>query len=382
MLFTFLACIPLLIWLYLLLGRGRFWLVSQHFIPANLVPAQGKKVCVVIPARDEAAVIQATVASLLHQQSQLSIQVIVVDDNSTDGTAEAARKAAEQANSRDKLTVLQGKPLPPGWSGKLWALSQGVELASGLHPDYLLFTDADIVHSEHNVSELVALAEARGYDLTSLMVKLKCATIAEKTLLPAFVFFFLKLYPPAWIASGRRKTAGAAGGCALIRPAALQRIGGLSAIRQEVIDDCALAGAVKANGGSVWLGLAKQNLSTRSYGTFRDVGAMISRTAFNQLHHSILLLIATTLGLVVTYVLPLVFLFTGHASVAALGLVTWLLMSLAYLPMVRFYGQSVLWAFALPAIATFYMGATIHSAVRYWSGKGGTWKGRVQDVRQ
>ena len=338
--------------------------------------------CVVIPARDETSGIQPALASLLHQQSQLSLHVIVVDDNSSDGTAEAARNAAEQASSPGKLTVLEGKPLPPGWSGKLWALSQGVELASRLHPDYLLFTDADIVHSEHNVNELVALAEARGYDLTSLMVKLKCATAAEKTLIPAFVFFFLKLYPPAWIASGRRKTAGAAGGCVLIRPEALEKIGGLSAIRQEVIDDCALAQAVKASGGRVWLGLAKQSLSARSYGTFREVGAMISRTAFNQLQHSALLLIATTLGLVVTYLLPLIFVFSGKASMVVIGLVTWLLMSLAYLPMVRFYGQSVGWVFALPAIAAFYMGATIHSAIRYWTGKGGTWKGRVQDVRQ
>ena len=338
--------------------------------------------CVVIPARDEASVIQPTVASLLQQQSQLSIHVIVVDDNSNDGTAEAARDAAEQISRSDTLTVIQGKPLTPGWSGKLWALSQGVEFARGLHPDYLLFTDADIVHGKQNISELVALAEARHYDLTSLMVKLKCATAAEKALIPAFVFFFLKLYPPAWIASGRRKTAGAAGGCVLIRPEALEKIGGLSAIRREVIDDCALARAVKATGGRIWLGLAKQSFSTRSYGAFSEIGAMVSRTAFNQLHHSALLLVATTLGLVVTYVLPLGFLFSGKASAAALGLVTWLLMSLAYLPMVRFYGQSVVWAFALPAKAAFYMGATIHSAVRYWSGKGGAWKGRVQDVRQ
>jgi hopene-associated glycosyltransferase HpnB len=230
-----------------------------------------------------------------------------------------------------------------------------------------------------NIATLVSIAEAGGYDLASFMVKLHCGTLAEKFLIPAFVFFFFMLYPPPWIRDSRRRVAGAAGGCILIRPEALERAGGMAAIRGEVIDDCALARAVKSSGGRVWLGLTESAASARPYQTFAEAGRMISRTAFNQLQHSVWLLLFSLAGLAVTYLLPPALLLSGQRWPVILGASAWLLMTTAYLPMVRFYRLNFLWALTLPLVAVFYMCATLHSAVRYWSGRGGLWKGRVQD---
>jgi hopene-associated glycosyltransferase HpnB len=381
------AALPLLIWLSLLLARGGFWRASRQLPRASATagsrPAPGppRRVVAVIPARDEAEVIGEAVASLLRQEFAGSMQVIVVDDGSSDGTAGAAGAAAASAGAAERLTVLRGAPLAAGWSGKLWAMSQGVAAAASREPDYLLLTDADIRHEPGNVASLIARAEAERRDLVSSMVMLSTETLAERCLIPAFVFFFFKLYPPAWIASQRSRTAGAAGGCMLIRPAALARIGGLAAIRSSIIDDCALAGAVKAAGGSIALGLTRTARSLRVYGTFAEIGRMIARTAFHQLRHSYVLLAGTLLGLAVTYLLPPLLLVSGDPLSMALGGAAWALMSLAYLPMVRFYRLSPLWAIALPGIAAFYAGATLWSAVQYRRGRGGRWKGRVQDVR-
>jgi|SRR5579875_1113795 len=361
-----LAALPVGIWMYLLLGRGGFWRIAAE----RAEPAPPRRVIAIIPARNEAAVIARALGSLSPQVAQ----IVLVDDGSTDGTADVARTFG--AN----VTVLDGKPLASGWTGKLWALAQGVEYAQPLAPDFLLFTDADIEHGPKSVAELVGVAEARQLDVASYMVKLASITAAEKTLIPAFVFFFLKLYPPAWTASSRSATAGAAGGCILIRPAALRGIGGLAAIRHEVIDDCALARAVKRNGGRIWMGLTRETCSIRSYGGFGAIARMISRTAFNQLHHSILLLAGTVVALLLTYLLPLLMLLTARPLPVLLGAIAWLLMSLAYVPMLRFYQRSPAWSLALPLIALFYMGATLHSATQYWRGQGGEWKGRAQDV--
>jgi hopene-associated glycosyltransferase HpnB len=326
-------------------------------------------------------VIGASIESLLNQDFEPGLKVIVVNDDSTDETGSVARIAGERTGQAQRLTILAGKPLAPGWTGKLWALSQGVEHALSLNPDYLLFTDADIKHERRSVRRLVEIAESDGCDLASFMVKLACRSFAEKALIPAFVFFFLQLYPPAWIASSERRTAGAAGGCALIRPEALARIGGLQAIRGAVIDDCALARAVKRSGGRLWMGLTEETQSIRSYGSFEEIGRMISRTAFSQLNHSSLLLLATLVGLLVTYLVPPLSLLTGRPVPMLVGLTTWLIMTLCYWPMVKFYEISGLWAAALPAIALYYAGATVRSAVLYWTGKGGAWKNRVQDAR-
>jgi hopene-associated glycosyltransferase HpnB len=338
------------------------------------------RVAVVIPARDEAEVVDRSIASLLNQTGGHSVHIVLVDDASSDGTADVARNAARAAGNLDQLIVSQGRPLMSGWSGKLWAVQQGVELARNLNPDFILLTDADIVHAPDSVAGLVAMAQSRPLDLVSVMVKLHCRTFAEKFLIPAFVFFFFKLYPLAWIANPQRRIAAAAGGSILIRPEALDSAGGIAAIRGEVIDDCALARKVKQSGGRVWLGLSATTESIRPYGGFAEIGRMISRGAFNQLRHSAWMLLLALVGLCVTYLLPpLLLCFSHRPGLVFLGAAAWLLMFVCFLPTIHFYQLSPLWAVALPLTSIFYMGATVHSALCYWSGRGGQWKGRVQD---
>jgi hopene-associated glycosyltransferase HpnB len=327
-----------------------------------------------MPARNEAEFIAASVVSLLQQ----GVEVFLVDDHSSDSTSAIARAAAAGAGKAAALTVITAEALPLGWSGKLWAVKQGVDSALKTSPDFLLLTDADIVHQPRTVATLTALADS-GYDLVSFMVKLHCRSLAEKLLIPAFVFFFFLLYPPAWIRDSRRGSAGAAGGCILIRPRALERAGGLEAIRGEIIDDCALARAVKQSGGRVSLWLTATSASVRPYESWAAIGRMISRTAFNQLQHSAWLLFATVFGLIIVYLSPVLLLFAGSTAPVALGALAWGLMASSYFPIVRFYGLHPGWALALPLSAAFYAGSTVHSAIRYWRGRGGEWKGRVQD---
>ena len=371
------AALSLLIWLYLVIARGRFWRVAIPEIPTvRLSPTP--RVAVIIPARNEAAVMARSIQSLLAQNYAGPLRIFVVDDQSSDGTGDVVRNAATQHPER--LTLISSASLPPGWTGKMWALSQGVQHASEFAPDYFLFTDADIVHAPESISSSVALAQAGDRDLVSMMVKLRCDSLAERALIPAFVYFFFMLYPPEWVNRASDKTAAAAGGDILIRAEALARIGGITAIRNELIDDCALARQVKRN-GSVWLGLTENARSIRPYGSFAVIGRMISRTAFYQLRHSAWLLIGTVLALAITFLAPpvLVFFFGGWA--ALFGGAAWLLMSITFLPMVRFYGLSPLWAPTVPLVALFYAGATIDSAIQYWMGRGGEWKDRVQDTR-
>ena len=370
--------VAVLAWVYLLLDRGWFWRLGRITVRSAPGPALTRRVAVIIPARNEAGTISRSVDSLLEIAGEF-LHIFVVDDASHDGTAQVARQAAASRNRTDALAILQSPPLPPGWTGKLWAVSQGIAAAREYAPDFFLLSDADIAHSPTTIPSLVALAEEGGYDLVSLMVKLHCSGWAEKLLIPAFVFFFFKLYPPAWISDSRRAAAGAAGGCLLIRPAALAGAGGIEAIRGEIIDDCALARAVKRRGGRVWLGLTDASLSLRPYGSFAGIGRMISRTAFNQLRHSGLLLLGAVAGMAAIYLLPPALLFSRRDVPMALGVAGWILMTFAYLPMVRFYRLHPLWALTLPLGAVFYMGATIHSAVRFWMGSGGEWKGRAQD---
>jgi hopene-associated glycosyltransferase HpnB len=364
------------VWGYLLFGRGDFWrspVRAADIAPASAAATPNGVVTAVIPARDEAESIASAVASLRAQTYPGVLRIIVVDDSSSDATAEIAQGRG--------ATVVRGLPLAPGWSGKVWALVQGVERALQDNPDYLLLTDADVVHAADNVSQLIRRAEASRFDLVSLMVLLRCESRAERLMMPGFVFFFLMLYPPAWIENGRYLTAGAAGGCMLIRREMLQRIGGIATIRGELIDDCALARAVKRSGGRVWLGLTRQTRSIRAYGSFGAIWQMISRTAFTQLDYSLLKLAGTLAGLALTFVAPPVLVFTRRWPAAALGAAAWFSMSAAYAPMLRFYGISRRWAPVLPLVALFYAGATIDSAVRFRIGRGGEWKGRAQAAR-
>ena len=349
--------------MYLLLFRGMFWRIGS-LLQKPSGPAARARVAVVIPARDESDVIGQAVASIRAQQFDGEIIIFVTDDNSSDATAEIA--AAQGA------TVIQAGPLPPGWTGKLWAAEQGVKAAARTDPDYLLLTDADIVHGSTSIRDLIA----RNVPLASVMVKLRCDSLPEQLLIPPFVFFFFKLYPPMWIADPRAKTAGAAGGCILIRREMLDKIGGIEAIRNELIDDCALARAVKTH-GPIWLGMSSDTQSIRPYATFGPIWNMVARTAFTQLRHSPVVLVGAIAGMFFTYLAPPIATLTG----SWIGALTWIAMAAAYAPMTRFYGQPIIASFLLPVAALFYSGATIHSAIRYWLGAGGQWKGRVQDQK-
>jgi len=374
--------LSLLIWAYLVFARGGFWRIR----PAEPAPDEKPnpvRIAVIIPARNEADVVGLAIRSLLRQNGHNTLQIFLVDDASTDGTAHAARTAAIAEGQAQNLTIVQGSDLPPGWSGKLWAMQQGIEQAAKTVPDFFLFTDADIAHAPDSVATLVSIAQVGQYDMASFMVKLYCQSVAEKLLIPAFVYFFFKLYPPAWIANPRRSEAGAAGGCILIRPTALEKAGGIAAIRQEVIDDCSLAARVKGTGGRLWLGASAATRSIRPYEGFSGIGRMISRSAFNQLRHSNFLLLVSILGMVATYLLPPALALAVHPRMApaALGGTAWLLMVLSYWPVVRLYRLNPLWVLTLPVAAVFYVGATFHSAWKYWIGRGGEWKGRIQDPK-
>jgi hopene-associated glycosyltransferase HpnB len=379
------GAVSLAIWVVLLVARGGFWrfrdVIERDPVPDDTDGGAAPAIAAIIPARDEAAAIGRAVHSLLASRYAGPLHVFVVDDHSSDGTAELARNAAGKAEAGHRLTVLPARPLPPGWTGKLWAVAQGVEAATATAPDFLLLTDADVVHAPGNVARLVARAQRGRLDIASVMVRLRCRTLAERLAVPAFVFFFFKLYPPAWIANPRSRVAGAAGGCILIRPEALARIGGIAAIRSELIDDCALAERVKSSGGRIWLGLSRDTESVRPYAGFAAVREMIARTAFTQLRHSAPLLLGTLAGMALIYLAPPLLLLAPDNAARALGLAAWLSMSAAYAPALRFYRQPVLLAPLLPLTAAFYTFATVESAVRYWRGAGGLWKGRMQDVR-
>jgi hopene-associated glycosyltransferase HpnB len=369
----------LAIWLYLLAARGAFWLAGERDDDRPSPQGPWPTIAAIIPARDEAECLPKTVTSLLRQDYPGEFRVIVVDDQSRDSTAQAARDAAAKLGMADRLTVLSGRALPAGWTGKLWAQHQGVEHVEGLAqpPAYLLFTDADIVYGPGALSRLVAWARAGSYALTSLMVKLRCDSLAERMFIPAFVFFFQMLYPFAWANNPRRATAAAAGGCMLARRDALQKAGGMAAIRGALIDDCALAKILKAH-GPIWIGLTGSVHSIRAYPAVADIRHMVSRTAYAQLRYSPLLLAGTIFGLMLTYLAPVAFAVFAGGTARLLGIAAWFAMALAFQPTLRLYRVSPLWGLALPAIAATYMAFTLDSAYQHARGRGGMWKGRAQ----
>lgn len=362
------------IWLYLILFRGGFWRMRPEPAPGS---CPSVSVVAVIPARDEAEVVGRAVGSLLTQRFPGRLHVILVDDHSTDGTAAIAKAVAAATGAAERLTIVEATPLPAGWTGKLWAVRQGAEAARRLGPDYLLLTDADVVHAPSNVAGLVARAEQGGCALVSLMVRLHCRSLAERLLIPAFVFFFFMLYPPRWVADPQKRIAAGAGGCMLIRPDALDRIGGIDSIRAEIIDDCALARRVKPI-GRIWLGATEDTISVREYGNLRAIWDMIARCAFAQLGYSGAMLLGTVAGLCLVYLAPPVLLLSGSTSARVLGAAAWLGMGIAYYPVLRLYRCTALYAALLPGIALFYTAATIGSAILFWRGRGGNWKGRFQ----
>jgi hopene-associated glycosyltransferase HpnB len=377
------AALALAIWLYLVFARGGFWLCSEYDEggPETLpswTPAW-PSVAVVIPARNEADGIAETVGSLLRQDYRGPFKIVLVDDDSNDGTADIARRCAADLNASERLEIIDGQPLPRGWTGKLWAVRQGVEAAQSAAdaPEYLLLSDADIVYAPDVLTGLMARAMSGKLVLTSLMVKLRCRSLAERSLIPAFIFFFQMLYPFPWVNKPGGATAAAAGGCMLVRSDTLKAAGGIDAIRNALIDDCSLAKLLKAQ-GPIWLGLTGRVHSTRPYPDFEDIRRMVSRSAYAQLRYSPLVLAGTVVGMALTYLAPPLLALFASGAARWLGLLAWGLMAIAFVPTLRLYGRSVLWGLALPAIALCYMLFTLDSALQFARGKGGMWKGRVQ----
>jgi hopene-associated glycosyltransferase HpnB len=364
--------IPLLIWLYLLLFHRGFWRLRERDTLAVPMPERWPSVVAVVPARNEADVIQHSIGSLVAQDYPGEFHIVLVDDQSDDGTADLAK-----ALNSPRLTVLTGAERPAGWTGKLWAMHQGSELAAKRAPEFLWFTDADIAHSSENLRYLVARAQDGNKVLVSLMARLSCKTAAEHFLIPAFVFFFDMLFPFGAVNDPKSKVAAAAGGCMLARRTALENADGIKAIRHNIIDDCALGRAMKRQ-GPIWLGLTDRALSLRPYEHLADIRHMVSRSAYAQLNYSPLLLVGTLLGLGLVYIAPvMIALFgTGHSQMT--GYMAWAIMAIMFQPILRFYRQSPLWGLALPLIGAFYAAFTLESAIQYWSGKGGMWKGRAQ----
>lgn len=378
------TAVATLVWAGLAWGRGGFWRTSER-LPGPAPLGDWPPVAIIVPARNEAALLPITLPSLLSQDYPGPFRVFLVDDNSSDDTAEVAREAARRAGLAERLTVVPSRPPPPGWRGKVWAMAQGMAAAreSGA-PAYLLFTDADIRHPPDSLRRLVSLAEARGLDTASAMVMLRAEGTWERLLVPPFVYFFAKLYPFAWVNDPRRRTAAAAGGCLLVRREALEQMGGLEVIAGAVIDDCALARAVKERGrpggGCLWLGLADDIHSLRLYHGLSGVWEMVARSAYAQLGYSPALLALTVAGMLLTYLAPPLAALLGLTKRRRWpllgGLLGWGVMSFTYLPMLRWYRLPAWWAPTLPLAALLYTLMTVDSARRHWQGRGTNWRGR------
>ncbi|WDV49705.1 glycosyltransferase [Streptomyces coeruleorubidus] len=369
----------LLAWLWLLLCQGFFWRTDVR-LPPRRDPDAWPSVCVVVPARDEAAVLPAALPSLLRQDYPGRAEVFLVDDVSADGTGDLARELARRHGGLPLTVGSPGEP-PAGWTGKLWAVRHGIGLARARGPEYLLLTDADIAHAPDSLRELVAAAGAGGFDVVSQMARLRVESTWERFVVPAFVYFFAQLYPFRRIGREGTRTVAAAGGCVLLRTEAAERARIPDAIRHAVIDDVALARAVKRSGGRVWLGLADRVDSVRPYPRLGDLWRMVSRSAYAQLRHNPLLLAGTVAGLALVYLVPpvavVVGLVAGNTAAAVAGGVAWLVMTGTYVPMLRYYRQPLWLAPLLPFTAFLYLLMTVDSAVQHYRGRGAAWKGRT-----
>jgi hopene-associated glycosyltransferase HpnB len=368
-------------WIYLFVARGGFWRAAERDDATLALPRRfdrWPRVVAVVPARNEADVIGENIGSLLRQSYPGNLSIVVVDDDSSDDTAAIAQDVALNYGAANRVTVLAAPRLPPGWSGKLWAVNHGVTYAQSLPepPDYLLLTDADIGFANDTVTQLVLRALRDNLVLTSLMARLNCESIAERALIPAFVFFFQMLYPFTWIRLVERPTAAAAGGCMLAHLKSLEAAGGLAAIRNEIIDDCALAGLLKKR-GPIWLGLTRRVSSLRVYHNVAEIRRMVSRSAYAQLHYSPWILACTVAAMALTYLAPPAFALFGDGVPRVLGALAWASMMLAFQPTLRVYNASALWGLALPLIAAAYLAFTLDSAWQHVRGKGGLWKGRT-----
>ncbi|MFF5429065.1 glycosyltransferase [Streptomyces griseofuscus] len=377
--FLWITVVSLAAWCWLLLCQGFFWRTDVR-LPLRREPEVWPPVCVVVPARDEAAVLPASLPSLLAQDYPGRAEVFLVDDGSTDGTGELARALSERHGGLPLTVGSPGEP-PAGWTGKLWAVRHGIALARAREPEYLLLTDADIAHAPDSLRELVAAAHGGGFDVVSQMARLRVESRWERLVVPAFVYFFAQLYPFRWIGRPGSRTAAAAGGCVLLRAGMAEKARIPDAIRHAVIDDVALARAVKGAGGRVWLGLADRVDSVRPYPRLGDLWRMVSRSAYAQLRHSPPLLLGTVAGLALVYLVPPVAVLAGAAAgsapVAVVGALAWAVMAGTYLPMLCYYRQPLWLAPLLPYTAFLYLLMTVDSAVQHYRGRGAAWKGRT-----
>jgi hopene-associated glycosyltransferase HpnB len=380
------AALSLSAWLYLVLAHGRYWRCDQRLTGCEPAPPRWPSVTAVVPARDEAGLIPATLRSLLDQDYPGAFRIVLADDESSDGTGEVARALARNHPNGARVTVTCTPERPAGWVGKMWAVETGVRTASAAAlPEYWLLTDADVEHGPGNLRRLVAKAEAERLDLVSQMVLLHAGPGWDGMLVPAFVYFFQKLYPFARVNDPRARTAGAAGGCVLVRRDALARAGGIEALRGEVIDDCALGRAVK-RGGPIWLGLSTTERSIRPYAGISDVWNMVARSAFTQLRHSAFIVAGTVLGLAVLYLVPplTVLSWPLHRDGLAVGLAlgAWVIQAVSFAPTLALYERSAWWGFGLPVAGALYGAMTIDSARRHFRREGALWKGRADAGRE
>ncbi|WP_424858392.1 glycosyltransferase [Streptomyces sp. SAI-170] len=377
--FVWISAGSLAAWLWLLLCQGFFWRTDVRLPPRRDLD-DWPSVCVVVPARDEAAVLPASLPSLLAQDYPGRAEVFLVDDGSTDGTGELARDLARRHGGLPLTVGSPGEP-PAGWTGKLWAVRHGIALARAREPEFLLLTDADIAHAPDSLRTLVAAARTGGFDAVSQMARLRVASGWERLVVPAFVYFFAQLYPFRRIGRRGSRTAAAAGGCVLLRAETAERARIPDAIRHAVIDDVALARVVKRGGGHIWLGLADRVDSVRPYPRLADLWRMVSRSAYAQLRHNPLLLAGTVAGLALVYLVPPAALVLGLAAgswaTAVCGGLAWLVMTGTYTPMLRYYGQPLWLAPLLPFTALLYLLMTVDSAVQHYRGRGAAWKGRT-----
>jgi len=378
MLIVAIAALCLALWAYLIGARGGFWLASVRDEGRPPVPPTWPAVAAVIPARDEAEFIEASVKSLLRQDYLGPLAIIVVDDDSTDATAALARQAGTAAPGNRSVTVVKSHGPPAGWTGKLWALNRGIAAAeaAAVPPQFVWLTDADIAHDPDTLSWLVAQSRTGGTVLTSLMAKLRCESWAERVHVPAFIFFFQMLYPFRWVCQPTARTAAAAGGCMLVEAQALREIGGIESLRNDLIDDCALARRLKKR-GPIWLGLTERVRSLRPYAGLDEVRSMISRTAYAQLGYSPIELVGTVAGMSLLFLVPPLLALFAEGAARWMGLAAFLAMALAFQPVLRFYRRSPLWGLCLPVIGLLYTLYTLDSAYRHARRRGGQWKGRV-----
>jgi hopene-associated glycosyltransferase HpnB len=378
MIYLMAACGSMLLWIYLICARGGYWTTSVRDDTAPQPPAQWPGVAVVMPARNEAETISTSVTSLLGQDYRGPLSMIIVDDESDDGTVAVVERLADSAPANVTLAVLSSQGLPPGWTGKLWALKQGVTEveASAFQPQFLLLTDADIVHAPDTLSWLVAHAIRDDLVQASFMAKLRCRTLAERIHVPAFVYFFQMLYPFDWVNNVRNPTAAAAGGCNLVRFDTLRKVGGIDAIRNSLIDDCSLAGKLKQH-GPIWLGLSERVRSLRPYKTLAEASQLASRSAYAQLRYSPWVVAGTIAAMALVFLAPPLLALFADGPARWLALSAWLAMNASFQPILRFYRLSPMWGVALPIIAFLYTAYTLESAYKHARRRGGQWKGRV-----